>query len=472
LLLYFCPKGSRKPRKKKIMLKIYDSTDKTLKEFIPLNPDAVGLYYCGATVQGAPHIGHIRSALSFDVIRRWLTHHGYAVEVIRNVTDIDDKILQKSKASFGSSFVAGGDYLPEEKWQALAYRFENRFRDDYRTLNIIPPTYEPRVTGNIPEIKVFIADLLSKGYAYAPGNGDVYFDNVAFSGAPGEIRPGDEVNYYKKDVSDFALWKAAKGDEPADASWDSPWGRGRPGWHIECSALALKYLGSEFDIHGGGTDLAVPHHANEKAQSHAVGHGFAKYWMHNGSVTVNGEKMSKSIGNTVSLATMLSHDGLRPDEARYYLLSTHYRSSLDYSTLAAQGAARGYRRILEFIRDAKGSLSSSPLPQRFSTAMDEDFNTVAAFAELHALVKTGQNLLRDEAFEDARGIADSLVTALDVLGLGWEMEDTEELGVNELVERLSELRELLRKEKNFAASDAIRNIMMETGFEVKDKNLR
>lgn len=454
------------------MLKIYDSTDKTVKEFIPLNPDAVGLYYCGATVQGAPHIGHIRSALSFDVIRRWLTHHGYAVEVIRNVTDIDDKILHKSKVSFEQHFVPGVDDLPEEKWQALAYRFENRFRDDYRTLNILPPTYEPRVTGNIPEIMDFIADLISKGYAYAPGNGDVYFDNVAFSGVAGEVRPGDEVNAYKKDVSDFALWKAAKEDEPADASWDSPWGKGRPGWHIECSALALKYLGSEFDIHGGGTDLAVPHHANEQAQSQAAGHGFAKYWMHNGSVTVNGEKMSKSIGNTVSLATMLSHDGLTPDEARYYLLSTHYRSSLDYSTTAAKGAARGYRRILEFIRNAKGSLSSPPLPERFIAAMDEDFNTVAAFAEIHALMKTGQNLLRNGELRDAKNIADTLVSALEVLGLGWEMEEVDVPGVNDLVERLTELRELLRKEKSFAVSDSIRNILMETGFEVKDKNLK
>lgn len=454
------------------MLKIYDSTDKTVKEFIPRNPDSVGLYYCGATVQGAPHIGHIRSALSFDVIRRWLTHHGYAVEVIRNVTDIDDKILQKSQASFETSFTPGGDYFPEEKWQALAYRFENRFRDDYGTLNILPPTYEPRVTGNIPEIKEFIADLIAKGYAYAPGNGDVYFDNVAYSGKPGDIREGEELSEFKKDVSDFALWKAAKDDEPEDASWDSPWGKGRPGWHIECSALALKYLGSEFDIHGGGSDLAVPHHANEEAQSKAAGHGFAKYWMHNGSVTVNGEKMSKSIGNTVSLQTMLSHDSLTADEARYYLLSTHYRSSLDYSTQAAQGAARGYRRILEFIREAKGSLSSSPLPERFSRSMDDDFNTVAGFAELHALVKAGQNLLRQGEFNDAKDIADALVSALDVLGLGWEMEAVEEPGVNDLVERLSELRELLRKENNFAVSDAIRDILLETGFEVKDTNLK
>lgn len=454
------------------MLKIYDSTDKTVKEFIPLNPDSVGLYYCGATVQGAPHIGHIRSALSFDIIRRWLTYHGYAVEVIRNVTDIDDKILQKSQASFEPSFTPDGDYFPEEKWQALANRFENRFRDDYRTLNILPPTYEPRVTGNVPEIKEFIADLISKGYAYAPGNGDVYFDNVAYSGKHGIIREGEELSEYKKDVSDFALWKAAKDGEPEDASWDSPWGKGRPGWHIECSALALKYLGSEFDIHGGGTDLAVPHHANEIAQSKAAGHGFAKYWMHNGSVTVNGEKMSKSIGNTVSLQTMLSSDGLTPDEARYYLLSTHYRSSLDYSTQAGQGAARGYRRILEFIRDAKGSLSSSPLPEKFSRAMDEDFNTVAAFAELHALVKTGQNLLHQDEFNDAKDVADALVSALDVLGLGWEIEPAEEPGVNVLVERLSELRELLRKDKNFAVSDVIRDILLETGFEVNDTNLK
>lgn len=456
-----------------IMVKIYDSADKTIKEFIPLQEGKVGLYYCGATVQGVPHIGHLRSALSFDIIRRWLTYRGYSVEVIRNVTDIDDKILQKSQESFKGNFIPTKDYLPKEHWQALAYRFENRFRDDYRTLNILPPSYEPRVTSNIPEIIEFIAGLIRRGYAYAPGNGDVYFDNVAFSGKPGEVREGDDINEFKKDVSDFALWKALKTGEPEDAFWSSPWGKGRPGWHIECSALALKYLGSEFDIHGGGSDLAVPHHANEEAQSHAAGHGFAKHWMHNGSVTVNGEKMSKSLGNTVSLDTMLSDDGLTPDEARYYLLATHYRSSLDYSSTASQAAARGYRKILEFIRDASGELSSSPLPGRFSVAMDEDFNTVAAFAELHALVKTGQNLLRNGNTEDAKDIADSIVNSLDILGLGFTLnEETADTEVAELIRRLSELRDTLRKEKNWSASDAIRDILNESGFGVQDAALK
>lgn len=455
------------------MLKIYDSTDKTVKEFIPLLPGKVGLYYCGATVQGRPHIGHLRSALSFDVIRRWLTHLGYKVDTIRNVTDIDDKILSKSAESFKHDFVPSSDYLPKEDWQALAYRFENMFRDDYRTLNILPPTYEPRVTGNIPEILVFIGNLMEQGYAYAPGNGDVYFDNVAFTGVKGILRPGEQVSEFKKDVSDFALWKSAKEDDPENASWASPWGKGRPGWHIECSALALKYLGREFDIHGGGSDLAVPHHANEKAQSNAAGHGFAKYWMHNGSVTVNGEKMSKSIGNTVSLETLLEADGLSRDEARYYLLATHYRSGLDYSSVAAQAAARGYQRIIEFIEEAKGEFSSSPLPNGFIGAMNEDFNTVAGFAELHSLTKEGQVLLREGSIREAKAIADSIVSAFEILGLSHTTEKTEEApNLDKLIRQLSGLRDSLRKEKNWSASDAIRDILTESGFGVHDDVLK
>lgn len=454
-------------------MRIYDSNAKTLKEFIPLEADRVGIYYCGATVQGAPHIGHLRSALAFDVIRRWLSHTGYDVTVIRNVTDIDDKILEKSSQSFVNGFNPSEAYPAEEKWYSLAYRFEDSFRDDYKTLNILAPTYEPRVTANIPEIITFIADLQAKGFAYAPGNGDVYFDTPAFTGVQGEYMVGQEPeNPVKKDASDFALWKAEKTGEPVDASWESPWGRGRPGWHIECSALALKYLGQGFDIHGGGADLAHPHHANEILQSKAAGYDFANYWMHNGSVTVNGEKMSKSLGNTISLDDVLA--SISANEARYYMLATHYRSAMDYSPEAALSAAKGYRKLVSFVHES-GSSGESPLPAEFTSAMDEDFNTASAFSVLHAMYREGKNLLKDGEKERAGEIAAGLEYALGILGIGIDAEVKEAapaLDDSLLAGELAALRIRLRSAGNYELADEIRDILSRAGAVVRDASAK
>jgi len=455
-------------------VRIYDSNAKTLQEFIPLENNRVGIYYCGATVQGAPHIGHLRSALAFDVIRRWLTQSGYEVTVIRNVTDIDDKILEKSSQSFADEFIATKIYPAKEKWYSLAYRFEDAFRDDYKTLNILPPTYEPRVTANIPAIVAFIADLVDKGFAYAPGNGDVYFDTPAFTGLKGEYLDGQEPeNPVKKDASDFALWKAEKAGEPDDATWVSPWGKGRPGWHIECSALALKYLGSAFDIHGGGIDLVHPHHANEILQSKAAGHDFAKYWMHNGSVTVKGEKMSKSLGNTISLADVL--ENLSPNEARYYMLATHYRSSMDYSPEAALSAAKGYRKLVAFIQETGSPAPADGLSKEFIAAMDEDFNTASAFSALHALYREGKTALKQDDAEQANVLSGQIVAGLTVLGIGLDEKAEKEsslLDESVLAKELSELRVSLRKAGNYEAADALRDILTKAGALVQDSSLK
>ena len=296
-------------------LRFYDTASAEVRDFVPLVPGKVSLYYCGATVQGMPHVGHIRSAIAFDQLTRWLQYRGFRVTAVRNVTDIDDKILAKSAASFGADFEDEPGALRNEEWWALAYRYEQEFLKAYDTLGVSRPTYEPRATGHIPEMHALIQQLIDRGHAYPAldDSGDVYFDVRSWSkygsltrqklddmqGAPDADPRG------KKDPRDFALWKGYKDGEPTTASWASPWGAGRPGWHLECSAMVTKYLGTEFDIHGGGLDLRFPHHENEMAQSQAAGHGFANFWMHNGMVTYAGEKMSKSIGNTVSPAEML-----------------------------------------------------------------------------------------------------------------------------------------------------------------------
>ena len=296
-------------------LRFYDTASAEVRDFVPLVPGKVSLYYCGATVQGMPHVGHIRSAIAFDQLTRWLQYRGFRVTAVRNVTDIDDKILAKSADSFAPDFEGEPGSVREEEWWALAYRYEQEFLKAYDTLGVSRPTYEPRATGHIPEMHALIQQLIDRGHAYPAldDSGDVYFDVRSWAkygsltrqkiddmqGAPDADPRG------KKDPRDFALWKGHKEGEPTTASWASPWGTGRPGWHLECSAMVTKYLGTEFDIHGGGLDLRFPHHENEMAQSQAAGHGFANFWMHNGMVTYAGEKMSKSIGNTVSPAEML-----------------------------------------------------------------------------------------------------------------------------------------------------------------------
>ena len=268
-------------------LNLYSTSDRTVSKFVPLNPGKVGIYLCGATVQAPPHIGHIRSGVNFDILRRWLTAIGYEVTFVRNVTDIDDKILHK----------AVHEEIP---WWAVAMKYERAFTDAYAALNVMPPSYEPRATGHITQMIQLMEKLIANGSAYAPGNGDVYLEvrklksylTLSNQKLDDLQSPDDADLTYKKDPRDFALWKAAK---PGDPSWPTPWGDGRPGWHLECSAMAHAYLGEAFDIHGGGLDLIFPHHENEIAQSESAGWAFAKIWMHNAWVTTSGEKMSKSL---------------------------------------------------------------------------------------------------------------------------------------------------------------------------------
>lgn len=468
-------------------LRFYDTASAEVRDFVPLVPGKVSLYYCGATVQGMPHVGHIRSAIAFDQLTRWLQYRGFRVTAVRNVTDIDDKILAKSAASFGADFEDEPGALRNEEWWALAYRYEQEFLKAYDTLGVSRPTYEPRATGHIPEMHTLIQQLIDRGHAYPAldDSGDVYFDVRSWSkygsltrqklddmqGAPDADPRG------KKDPRDFALWKGYKDGEPTTASWSSPWGAGRPGWHLECSAMVTKYLGTEFDIHGGGLDLRFPHHENEMAQSQAAGHGFANFWMHNGMVTYAGEKMSKSIGNTVSPTEML--EIAPPRVVRYYLGQAQYRSVLDYQPTSLQEAAAAVERIDGFLSRASRVLpdpgpeaSAGSVPEAFGVAMDDDLNVPQALAVLHDTVRAGNTALT-EGDLDAAGQALASVTAmLDVLGLNAtatpaaDEQANSALGV--LVEAQLEARAHARAAKDWAASDAIRDTLAAAGVVVED----
>ncbi|SKB65859.1 cysteinyl-tRNA synthetase [Arthrobacter sp. 49Tsu3.1M3] len=468
-------------------LRFYDTASAEVRDFVPLVPGQVSLYYCGATVQGMPHVGHIRSAIAFDQLTRWLQYRGFRVTAVRNVTDIDDKILAKSAASFGADFEDEPGALRNEEWWALAYRYEQEFLKAYDTLGVSRPTYEPRATGHIPEMHALIQLLIDRGHAYPAldDSGDVYFDVRSWSkygtltrqrlddmqGAPDADPRG------KKDPRDFALWKGYKDGEPTTASWSSPWGAGRPGWHLECSAMVTKYLGTEFDIHGGGLDLRFPHHENEMAQSQAAGHGFANFWMHNGMVTYAGEKMSKSIGNTISPTEML--EIAPPRVVRYYLGQAQYRSVLDYQPTSLQEAAAAVERIDGFLSRASRVLpdpgpdaSAGSVPEAFGVAMDDDLNVPQALAVLHETVRAGNTALTDGDL-DAAGQALASVTAmLDVLGLNAtatpaaDEQANTALGV--LVEAQLEARAHARAAKDWAASDAIRDTLAAAGVVVED----
>ncbi|CAI3792757.1 cysteine--tRNA ligase [Pseudarthrobacter sp. MM222] len=472
-------------------LRFYDTASAEVRNFVPLVPGKVSLYYCGATVQGMPHVGHIRSAIAFDQLTRWLQYRGFRVTVVRNVTDIDDKILAKSMASFGPEFEDEPGAVREEEWWALAYRYEQEFLKAYDTLGVSRPTYEPRATGHIPEMHALIQQLIDRGHAYpAPdGSGDVYFDVRSWSkygsltrqkvddmqGAPDADPRG------KKDPRDFALWKGHKDGEPTTASWASPWGAGRPGWHLECSAMVTKYLGTEFDIHGGGLDLRFPHHENEMAQSQAAGHPFANFWMHNGMVTYAGEKMSKSIGNTVSPSEMLAVAS--PRVVRYYLGQAQYRSILDYQPTSLQEAAAAMERIDGFLSRASRTLAGvdgagpasdndGTVPDAFAAAMDDDLNVPQALAVLHDTVRAGNTALTAGELDDARRALHSATDMLRVLGLNdtaapaVDEQSNTALGV--LVEAQLAARAQARAGKDWAASDAIRDTLAAAGVVVED----
>jgi cysteinyl-tRNA synthetase len=454
-----------------VSLRLYDTAARAVRDFTPVQPGRASVYVCGLTVQGPPHVGHVRAQVSFDVLRRWLVHSGLDVTYVRNVTDIDDKILAKAAA-------AG---MP---WWAWAYTNELATTRAYDALGITPPTYEPRATGHIPEMVELMQRLIERGHAYESG-GDVYFDVRSFpeygalTGQKLEnLEPAADTDSddRKRDPRDFALWKAAKDGEPESAAWQTPWGRGRPGWHLECSAMVGRYLGAEFDIHGGGLDLRFPHHENEQAQSRAAGDAFARYWMHNGWVTLGGEKMSKSLGNTAQVDEVVRR--VRPVELRYYLVAPHYRSTVEFTDESLAEAATAYRRLESFVHRAAeraGAGEPGALPDEFTAAMDDDLGTPAAIAVIHETVRRGNTALADgddataaETLAAVRGMLG--VLGLDPLDPRWSGAGDERLGqvTDGLVALALEQRQAARARKDFAAADAIRDQLKALGVQVED----
>lgn len=450
-------------------LRLYDTAAREVREFVPLQPGRASIYLCGATVQAPPHVGHIRSGLAFDILRRWLIASGYDVTFVRNVTDIDDKILARG-AEEGVPF-----------WQ-VAMRNERAFTAAYDVLGCLPPTYEPRATGHVPEMIELMQRLIDTGHAY-PADGDVYFDVRSFAdyGALSgqrldDMQPAaDSDASIKRDPRDFALWKSGKPGEPM---WQTPWGPGRPGWHLECSAMAARYLGPAFDIHGGGMDLLFPHHENEIAQSKSAGDDFAQYWMHNAWVTTSGEKMSKSLGNSLLVSEVVKR--VRPVELRYYLGSAHYRSMLEFSDDALAEAAAGYRRIEGFVRRAEEALGDGPtsadLPTAFVESMNDDLGVPQALAVIHDTVRVGNAALAEGDAQVARRSRDAVVAMLDVLGLNpyaepWVAQADDgaaRRALGPLVDVVLAQREAARQRKDFAVADALRDGLAASGIAVED----
>lgn len=462
------------PRIGRVTLRLHDTATRETRDFAPLVPGRAGIYVCGLTVQSEPHVGHVRSAVNFDVLRRWLTACGYEVDFIRNVTDIDDKILAKS-AEQGVH------------WYALAAAMKRELDSALAAINVLPPTYEPGATGHVPEIVELIEQLVARGHAYAAedGSGDVYFDVRSWP-AYGELTrqrvedmepAGDADPRGKRDPRDFALWKGWKKEtEPQTAAWPSPWGPGRPGWHIECSAMAGKYLGPAFDVHGGGVDLRFPHHENEQAQSRAAGRPFASYWLHNAWITTAGEKMSKSLGNSLLIPSVLER--VRGIELRYYMVAAHYRSHVEFSFEALDEAAKAFRRIEDFLDRAAPVVGSwlAALPEAFVAAMDDDLGTPAAVAVIHDSVREGNRLLADGPSEALGLRFGEVIAMLDVLGLNpadpvWatgRSDDRLTDVVDALVKGLLAERAAAREAKDWARADAIRDQIKAAGIEVED----
>ena len=448
-------------------LQLFNTADRKVSTFKPLTPGKVGIYLCGATVQAPPHIGHIRSGVNFDILRRWLIASEYDVTFIRNVTDIDDKILHK----------AVHEEIP---WWAVAMKYERAFSDAYAALNVLPPTYEPRATGHISQMIELMELLISRGHAYAPGNGDVYLDVRSLSSyltlsnqELDDLQPAEDADLtHKKDPRDFALWKASK---PGDPSWPTPWGPGRPGWHLECSAMAHAYLGEAFDIHGGGLDLIFPHHENEIAQSQSAGWAFANIWMHNAWVTTSGEKMSKSLGNSLQVQELLKK--VRGIELRWYLGSAHYRSMLEFSFEALEESSVNFRRIEGFlIRAAEilGSDIGKTISPEFKAAMNDDLAVPTALANISELVKTGNSAITANDKKELAAAASDVRGALAILGcdpfdpgFATSGSDKKEL-LDGLVSLALEQRTAARERKDFAASDLIRDSLTKLGITIED----
>ena len=509
-------------------LNLYDTASHQVSHFVPLKPGEVGIYVCGATVQSSPHIGHIRAAVAFDIVRRWFLKLGYKVTFVRNVTDIDDKILVKAAA-------AG------QRWWARAYYYEREFTEAYNTLGVLPPTVEPRATGHMSDMIDLIQSILDNGHGYvvtdADGKptGNVYFDvaswphygelthqkqtsevdeaaavadrmgpSVDATGADkyNPVDPAD-ASPDKHDPRDFALWKAPKDTDPEDARWSTPFGVGRPGWHIECSAMSHRYLGDGFDIHGGGLDLRFPHHENEMAQTRAAGYPSAARWMHSAWVTAKGEKMSKSLGTGLSVPSVLAEHSAWV--VRYALGSVQYRSMLEWSDQALVEAQAAYDRVSNFIERAGVALGGQPsreevtavsaddLPADFVAAMNDDVNVSGATAAIFTAIRSGNTLLSQladradsetakaevrEALLAVRAMLDTL--GLDPLAEPWvsagaaggaadgTAESPEHAALEALIAEQLNARAEARKAKDFAKADQIRDALTEAGIAIED----
>ena len=509
-------------------LNLYDTASHQVSHFVPLKPGEVGIYVCGATVQSSPHIGHIRAAVAFDIVRRWFLKLGYKVTFVRNVTDIDDKILVKAAA-------AG------QRWWARAYYYEREFTEAYNTLGVLPPTVEPRATGHMSDMIDLIQRILDNGHGYvvtdADGKptGNVYFDAASWPhygelthqkqtsevdeaaavadrmGPSVDATGADKYNPVdpadaspdKHDPRDFALWKAPKDTDPEDARWSTPFGVGRPGWHIECSAMSHRYLGDGFDIHGGGLDLRFPHHENEMAQTRAAGYPSAARWMHSAWVTAKGEKMSKSLGTGLSVPSVLAENSAWV--ARYALGSVQYRSMLEWSDQALVEAQAAYDRVSNFIERAGVALGGQPsreevtavsaddLPADFVAAMNDDVNVSGATAAIFTAIRSGNTLLSQladradsetakaevrEALLAVRAMLDTL--GLDPLAEPWvsagaaggaadgTAESPEHAALEALIAEQLNARAEARKAKDFAKADQIRDALTEAGIAIED----
>ena len=445
-------------------LNLYDTKSRTVSTFKPLTAGKVGIYLCGATVKAPPHIGHIRSGVNFDILRRWLIASGFDVTFVRNVTDIDDKILHKA--------------IHEEiPWWQVAMKYERAFTDAYDALNVMPPTYEPRATGHITQMIALMEKLIENGSAYAPGNGDVYLEvrklkeYLTLSNQKlDDLLPSEDADLeFKKDPRDFALWKAAKKGEP---SWPTPWGDGRPGWHLECSAMAHAYLGEAFDIHGGGLDLIFPHHENEIAQSNAAGYKFSNIWMHNAWVTTSGEKMSKSLGNSLQVAEILKK--VRGIELRWYLGSAHYRSMLEFSFEALAESATAFKRVEAFLSRAESVLGKEVeilIAPEFAAAMNDDLAVPQALAFIAESMRIGNSSAEDKKV--IAKTAGEIRGALSILGCDpkdavFAGSKSNDSAMDGLIKLALDQREAARLRKDFATADQIRDEIAALGITVED----
>ncbi len=445
-------------------LNLYDTKSRVIAPFKPLKKGEVGIYLCGATVQAPPHIGHIRSGVNFDILRRWLITSGFNVTFVRNVTDIDDKILHK----------AVHEEIP---WWQVAMKYERAFTDAYNALNVLPPTYEPRATGHITQMIELMQKLIENNSAYAPGNGDVYLEvrklkeYLTLSNQKlDDLQSSEDADStFKKDPKDFALWKAAKKGDPA---WPTPWGAGRPGWHLECSAMAHAYLGEAFDIHGGGLDLIFPHHENEIAQSNAAGYKFANTWMHNAWVTTSGEKMSKSLGNSLQVVEILKK--VRGIELRWYLGSAHYRSMLEFSFEALNESATAFKRIEAFLSRAESVIGKEieiVIADEFANAMNDDLAVPQGLAFIAESMRIGNS-----AGDDKKVLAKTageIRGALSILGCdpkdaAFAKDKSNDAAMDGLIKLALAQREAARERKDFKAADEIRDQIASLGITVED----